>query len=201
MTTTNALTVNHLILEVADALSAKAKTEKYEIILTLVTASLITLALVTALQPLIKSAFSGVIHYDTAMIATISVAGGLGLICILVCLQRRCMANQIEIPVEPENGEIVQKFTAAYNPHFGMQESFTLSLNTENGLRRNSIISRSRNEYKNLVLRVYRDYYDLQTQQCRDPSLVEDLRQHRECAAVRDELDRHIAPGFLQLLS
>lgn len=200
MSALNPVTVNHLTHVAADSLAAKAKIEKCANILALVAGVLITIALVTALQPLIKSAFSGVIHYDTALIATISIAGGLGLIGILVCLQRRCAAQQIEIPVEPENLKIVKEFTGVYDPRFRMQETFTLALNSDSGLRRSSIVNRSREEYKNLVLRVYRDYYDLQTGQC-DPALVEDLRQHSECEGVCHELVGYVASGFLQLLS
>ncbi len=201
MSASNPLTPKLLVLQSANAFEARGKVENCANILAIVAAALFSIALITALQPLVKSAFSGVIRYDTATIVTIPVSGGLGLICMLAYLQRRCAANQIEIPIEPKNVEIVQNFTAAYDPSYGLQESFTLALNPDNGLRRDSIISRPRNEYKHLVLRVYRDHYNVQTGQCGDPLLIEDLRLHPAFTAVRDELANIVHSGFLQLLA
>ena len=201
MSASNPLTINHLAVQSAPFFETKSKVEKCANLLALVAAALFSIALITAAQPLIKSAFTGFIRYDTATIVVIPVAGGLGLICMLAYFQRKCAVNQIETPIEPENLTVLQGFRAAYDSSYELKNSFTLALNPDNGLRQTSIMSLPRNEYKNLVLRVLRDDYHLRTGVCSRPALIDELRQHTDCATVCQELAEYAPTGFLQLLT
>jgi|GEM_PF-4978464 len=178
-------TINTLTDSGAPYLQGRAQIENYKNIFLIVGISLVFASAIAALTPVIKSGFSGVIQYDTPTIASASVLGGLGIVSLIVSLQKKYSLENHKMPEElAKHGRAMTQFYSVYDQRYMFNEGFVLSLKV-----RDKVIKKmEREEYKQFVLSLYMYHFDLESGAFAAPLLIDQIKNNQHHDAVLREL-------------
>jgi hypothetical protein len=188
------LTIKTLTDSATSYLQEHAQIEKYKNIFLVVGVSLVFASVIAALTPVLKAGFSGVVQYDTPTIASASALGGLGIVSLIVSLQKKYSPKQHKMPEELVGHEhAISQFYTVYDQSHMFNEGFVLALKN----RGQAIQSMKKEEYKQFVLNLYMNHYDLVSGAFAAPLPIDQIKNNPYRQAVFNELQTVLDPRFI----
>jgi|GEM_PF-4289317 len=139
------------------------------------------------------------IFIEEGLVYVLSTLAGIGLVGLVSSLAIKMCASKEEVPEQMRTwGPHLEKARQVYNPEFEKAASVIANLPTPQG-RRDAIVALNNKDYRDFFISFYVNCFNLDSGQCVNPMIINDLKIHPNYLATFQELQPNFDPRFIPL--